>query len=570
MTVRRAIHAALFALLVGFAASAPAPDPVTYDFVLAGGRVVDGTGVPWGRADVGLRGDRIAAIGDLSGASARARIDARGLVVCPGFIDLLGQSELYLLADGRDASKILQGVTTEITGEGTAVAPMNARMWRLYSAGTPLEGRPCPWTTLDGYFAAFERARPAVNLGTFVGLGGVRDSVIGRTDRAATPAELERMRRLVAEAMEQGALGASAALQYVPDRFLRTDELIALTREAARRGGVFFVHQRSEGNRIFASLDEEFTIAERAPVAVEIWHLKTAYRANWGRMPEVLRRIERARERGLDVTADAYPYARAMNGLDACLPVWAREGELAQELARLRDPTLRARIRRELADSAAAGWENQWYGSGGADGVMLVAATAPEVKRYVGLSFAEIGRRRNEDPRDAVMDLVLADSARSYCVTSIMREDDVRSALADPRVSVCTDAQGLATDGPLATYGNHPRAFGTFPRILGRYVREERLLRLEEAIRKMTSQPAHRVGLADRGILRPGMAADVVAFDPAAIRDVATYENPRQYAIGIRHVFVNGRPVVRDGRITDERPGRVLRGPGWKARPGSD
>jgi dihydroorotase/N-acyl-D-amino-acid deacylase len=551
---------------LGLAGSATAPpSPDSYDVVITGGRIVDGTGAPWFAADLGVRGDRIAAIGNLKAAVAKTRIDAGGLVVAPGFIDLLGQSEFNVLVDGRAASKITQGVTTEVTGEGTSIAPMNDRLFADMTDAYRHFGVTMDWRSLGDYFKRLdERAHPAINLATFVGAGGLRTYVIGKEERPATPAEISRMQGLVAAAMEDGALGVSSSLQYMPDRFASTDELVALASVAAHYGGVYFTHIRSESGQITSALDEAFAVAERAKIPAEIWHLKTAYKPNWGRMPEVLARIESARARGLDITANQYPYTRAANGLDACLPLWAREGGTDRMIARLRNPADRERIKREMEDPASPGWENQWYGSGGGDGILLSAVLDPALRKYEGMTITAIGRQMGKDPRDAVMDLVIADRGNSEVVTSIMREDDVVAALKSPLVSICTDSGAKAEDGPLSESKTHPRAFGTFPRILGRYVRDEKVLRLEEAIRKMTSQPAARVHLQDRGILRPGLAADLTVFDPATIRDVATYENPMHYSVGVRYVLVNGRAVVSEGKITGERPGRALKGPGTK------
>jgi dihydroorotase/N-acyl-D-amino-acid deacylase len=395
-----------------------------------------------------------------------------------------------------------------------------------------------------------------------VGAGSIRNYVIGKDDRAATAAELEQMKQLVAQAMEQGALGLGTSLQYVPDRFASTDEIVELAKVAARYGGVYFTHQRSEGGRIFESLDEVFAIAERARIPAEIWHLKTAYKANFGKMSDVLRRIEAARARGLDVTANQYPYTRASNGLDSCIPLWAREGGFEKLVERLKDPTTRERIKKDMDDANATTWENQWYGANGGDGVMVSTVLNPELRKYEGMTLTQIGRALGKDPRDAVIDLVIADKGETSVITSIMDEDDVRTALKHPLVGVGTDSGAKATDGMLAESKSHPRAWGSFPRILGRYVRDERLLTLEEAIRKMTSKAAARVHLSDRGVLRPGLAADITIFDAATIRDVSTFEDPTRYAVGVRHVFVNGRRVVADGAITAERPGRPLRGPG--------
>jgi N-acyl-D-amino-acid deacylase len=531
-----------------------------FDTLIAHGRIVDGTGAPWFRGDIGIVGDHIAAIGTLTGVPAAKTIDAANLVVAPGFIDLLGQSEFNILVDSRAASKIMQGVTSEVTGEGSSIAPLNDRMIQDGAANARHFGIVQDWRTLADYFRRLGlRSRPAINVGTFVGAGGIRNFVIGKDDRAPTAEELRRMTELVAQAMQQGALGLSTSLQYVPDRFASTDEIVELAKVAAKHGGVYFTHQRSESGRINESLDEVFTIAERANIPAEIWHLKTAYKANFGKMPDVLKRLEAARARGLDVTANQYPYSRASNGLDACLPLWVREGGLDKMLARLRDPSQRDRIKKDMDDANATSWENQWYGANGGDGIMLSSVLNPDLRKYEGMTFTQIGKAMGKDPRDAVMDFVIADKGASAVITSIMSEDDVRTALKHPLVGVGTDSGAQAEDGKLSESKSHPRAWGSFPRILGKYVRDEHLLTLEEAIRKMTSKAADRVHLADRGVLRPGMKADITIFDPATIRDVSTFEDPKHYATGVKHVLVNGRAVVTDGRITAERPGRPLR-----------
>lgn len=547
----------LFAACNGYA------QQTEYDFVIAGARVVDGTGAPWFAGDIGIIGDRIAAIGDLHAAAAKKRLDAAGLVVSPGFIDVQGQSEFHVLVDNRAASKITQGVTTEITGEGTSIAPVNDRMLKDSQDEAKKYGVALDWRSLDEYFQHFERVRPAINLGTFVGAGGVRNYVIGENNRPATPAELDQMRQLVAKAMEQGAFGLSSALQYVPDVFASTDEIVELAKVARSYGGVYFTHQRSEGDRIFESLDEVFAIAQRANISATIWHLKTAYSENWGKMPEVLKRIAAARTRGLDVAASMYPYARASNGLAACFPSWVAEGGIDKMLERLKDPAQRVRAKREM-DEPSTTWENQWRGSGGAAGVELVSVLNPDLKKYEGMTLDEIARQMGKDPRDAAMDITIADHGSSDVVIAIMDEADVRAAISNPLVTYGSDSGAQAEDGPLSTKKAHPRAFGTFPRVLGKYSRDEHTMSLEEAVRKMTSLAASRVGIMDRGILRPGMMADIAVFDPAAIKDVATYNDPLRYSVGVKDVFVNGRPVLLDGKITDERPGRALRGPGYK------
>src|SRR3954467_6827967 len=543
----------------------PAAQRPRYDVVIANGRIVDGTGAPWFRGDVAIAGDRIVAIGAIADRGGGPVVDAPDPVFAPGFIDLLGQSEFNVLVDGRAASKILQGVTTEVTGEGSSIAPVNDRLIADAAPNATHFGVAQDWRTLADYFKRLaERSHTTINVATFVGAGGVRSYVVGKDDRPATAAELERMKQLVAQAMEQGALGLSSSLQYVPDRFASTDEIVELAKVAARYGGVYFTHQRSESARIFESLDEVFAIAERANIPAEIWHLKTAYKANFGKMPEVLRRIEAARARGLDVTANQYPYTRASNGLDSCLPLWAREGGFDKTLPRLRDPATRERIKKDMDDANATTWENQWYGANGGDGVMVSSVLNRDLAKYEGLTITQIAKMMNTDPRDAVIDLVIAARGGASSITSIMDEDDVRTALKHPLVGVGTDSGAQAEDGRLSESKSHPRAWGSFPRILGRYVRDEHLLTLEEAIRKMTSKAAVRVHLADRGLLRPGMMADITIFDPATIRDVSTFDDPKHYATGVRHVLVNGHRVVADGAMTNERPGRPLRGPGAK------
>jgi N-acyl-D-amino-acid deacylase len=555
-------------LLVVFSVAIVAQRRVSrFDVLIRNGRIVDGTGAPWFRGDVGIVGDRISVLGSIGDATAATVIDATNLVVAPGFIDLLGQSEFNILVDSRGASKILQGVTTEVTGEGSSIAPVNDRLIQEAALQAAHFGISQDWRTLADYFKRLEeRSRPAINIGTFVGAGGVRNYVIGKDDRPATAAELEKMKQLVAQAMEDGALGLSTSLQYVPDRFASTAEIIELAKVAARYGGVYFTHQRSESGRIFESLDEVFTIAESAVIPAEIWHLKTAYKDNFGRMPEVLRRIEAARSRGLDVTANQYPYDRASNGLDACLPLWVREGGLDKMIARSQDPALRERIKKDMNEPNPQTWENQWYGSNGGDGVMLSSVLNPELRKYEGMTLTEIGKAMGKDPRDAVMDLVIADRGESSVIISIMSEEDVRTALKHSLVGIGTDSPAKAEDGKLSESKSHPRAWGSFPRILGRYVREENLLSLEEAIRKMTSKAAARVQLDDRGLLRPGMMADITIFDPVTIRDVSTFADPTHYSLGIKHVFVNGRAVVSNGAITKERPGRPIRGPGYRGK----
>jgi len=552
----------IFLLLPAFAA-AQGPE---YDFIISGAHVVDGTGAPWVEGDIAIAGDRIVAIGDLSTASAQKRLDAKGLVVSPGFIDVQGQSEFNVLVDNRAASKITQGVTTEITGEGSSIAPVNDRMKKEYEEVAKKYGVTEDWSTLDEYFKHFERTKSAINLGTFVGAGGVRDYVMGAVNRPASPAELEQMRQLVAQAMQDGAMGISTALEYVPDTFASTDEIVELAKVARQYGGVYFTHQRSETDAIFTSLDEVFEIARRANISTTIWHLKTAYHENFGKMPDVLRRIQNARAQGIDVAASVYPYTRGSNGLVASFPPWVSEGGIEQMIARFKDPIQRERIKKEM-DQPSTTWENEWLGSGGdGSGIMLIGLVNPELAKYEGMTLQEIGRQWKKDPKDVAMEIVIADHGRTAQVISIMDEGDVRSAVSNSFVTYGSDSEAQAEDGPLSKTKAHPRAFGTFPRILGGYAREQQMMSLEEGVRKMTSLAASRVGLLDRGILRPGAFADIAVFDPVTIRDVATYSDPMHYSVGMRYVFVNGRPVVWDGAITNERPGRPVRGPGYPAK----
>jgi dihydroorotase/N-acyl-D-amino-acid deacylase len=552
----------IFLLLPAFAA-AQGPD---YDFIISGAHLVDGTGAPWVEGDIAIAGDRIVAIGDLSKASARKRLDASGLVVSPGFIDVQGQSEFNVLVDNRAASKITQGVTTEITGEGSSIAPVNDRMKKEDEEVAKKYGVTQDWSTLDEYFEHFERTKSGINLGTFVGAGGVRNYVMGTVNRPPSPAELEQMRQLVAQAMRDGAMGISTALEYVPDTFASTDEIVELAKVARQYGGVYFTHQRSETDAIFSSLDEVFAIARRANISTTIWHLKTAYHENFGKMPEVLRRIQNARAQGIDVAASVYPYTRGSNGLVSSFPPWVSEGGIEQMIARFKDPVQRERIKKEM-DQPSTTWENEWLGSGGdGSGIMLVGLMNPELAKYEGMTLQEIGRQWNKDPKDVAMEIVVADHGRTGQVISIMDEGDVRAAVSSPIVTYGSDSEAQAEDGPLSKTKAHPRAFGTFPRILGIYAREQQMMSLEEAVRKMTSLAASRVGLLDRGILRPGTFADIAVFDPKTIRDVATFSDPMHYSVGVRYVFVNGRPVLWDGAITDERPGRPVRGAGYQAK----
>ena len=539
------------------------PQSPQFDLLIRKGRIVDGSGRAAYTADLGIKDDRIVKIGDLAQATATRTIDARGLVVAPGFIDMLGQSETYLLIDPRANSKVMMGVTTEITGEGESIAPINDRQIKEQEDFLRRFNLTIDWRTLDQYFKRLEQQGSGVNLGTFVGATQVREYVIGYDDRAPTAQELEQMKKLVADAMRDGALGVSTSLQYVPARFAKTDELVELAKVAHQYGGIYATHQRSEANAIDASLDEVFAIAQKAQIPVEIWHLKTAYKKNWGRMAHVLARIKQARDRGLDVTADIYPYIAGSTALSACLPPWALEGGTDKMLSRLRDPQTRARLKKEISADQTE-WENIYLGSGGAEGVLIGSVVNRELEPLQGKRISEIATEQKKDPLDVVFDLVLADHGQTGAIYFMMSEADMRLAMQSPYVSFCTDSGARATDGPLAGSKSHPRGWGSYPRVLGHYVRDEKLLSLESAVHKMTGAPAARVGLRDRGLIREGMFADITVFDPAKVIDNATFESPNQYPTGIEYVLVNGKISVDKGRRTAVLAGSVLRGPGYK------
>jgi dihydroorotase/N-acyl-D-amino-acid deacylase len=475
---------------------------------------------------------------------------------------MLGQSETYLLIDPRAMSKVMMGVTTEITGEGESIAPINERQIKEQADFLRRFNLTIDWRTLDEYFKRLEKQGAGVNLGTFVGATQVREYVIGYDDRPPTPAELEAMKKLVADAMRDGALGVSTSLQYVPARFAKTDELVELAKVARQYGGIYATHQRSEANAIEASLDEVFEIARKAQIPAEIWHLKTAYKKNWGRMPHVLARIKQARDQGLDITADIYPYIAGSTSLSACLPPWALEGGTEKMLSRLRDPSTRERLKKEISTDHLD-WENIYLGSGGPGGVLISAVVNRELEPLQGKRVSEIAAQQKKDPLDAIFDLLLADNGQTSAIYFMMSEADMRAAMQAPFVSFCTDSGARATDGPLAGSKSHPRGWGSYPRILGLYVRDEKLLSLEAAIHKMTGAPAARVGLRDRGLIREGMFADLTVFDPRTVIDRATFESPNQYPTGIEYVLINGQIAVDKGQRTTALTGRVLRGPGY-------
>ena len=534
-----------------------------YDLIIRNGRVVDGAGRPAFRADLAIKGDRIVRIGNLQGARAKRTIDAAGQVVAPGFIDMLGQSETYLLVDPRAMSKVMMGVTTEITGEGESIAPINDRILKEQEDFNRRYHLTVDWRTLGEYFNRLGKQGSGVNLGTFVGATQVREYVIGYDNRPPTPAELEQMKKLVAEAMKDGALGVSTSLQYVPARFARTDEIVELAKVAHQYGGIYITHQRSEANAIDDSMKEVFEIARRANIPAEIWHFKTAYQKNWGRMPEMLRRIETARQQGLKITADVYPYVAGSTSLSACLPPWAIEGGTDRMVTRLKDPATRARLKQEITTDSKD-WENIYLGSGGPSGILIASVVNSDLDSSQGKRLSQVATEQNKDPLDALFDFIIADHGQTGAIFFMMKESDMQAALKSPFVSICTDNGARATDGPLAGSKSHPRGWGTYPRILGRYVRDQHLLTLELAIHKMTGLPAGNLSLTNRGLIREGYFADITIFDPRTVIDRATFEEPNQYPVGINFVIVNGQIEVDNGQRTPALAGRVLRGPGYR------
>ena len=528
-----------------------------YDLVIRNGHIIDGTGSPWYAADLAIRDGRIAAIGKLDGAPAKRTLDAHGMVVAPGFIDMLGQSELTILVDPHLPSKIYQGITTEITGEGGSIAPLNDTIIKADHVSYAHYRVTPDWHTFAQYFARLRKQGMGINLASYVGATQVRRMVLGDEDRAPSPAELERMKDLVRQAMREGAIGLSTSLQYAPAPYAKTEELIALAAEAGKLGGTYASHIRDEGDGIDTALDEAFRIGREAHIPVEIWHLKAAGKSNWGRMPEIVQRIEAARASGVDVAADTYAYPAAFNSFSAIIPPWAHEGGDKKLIERLKDTAMRARIRKEMETPSGA-WNNEWQQVTGPQSFLVGAVQNPKLLPLQGKSIAEIAKLWNKDPIDTVFDLLVADEAFTEVAMFTMSEADVTLALQQPWVSICNDSQGAAPTGILGEEHPHPRAYGTFPRILRKYVREDHVLTLEDAIRKFSALPAERMRLADRGVLKTGMWADVVVFDPSNVRDVATFENPNQLSEGMRYVLVNGVPVIEEGKMTNALPGKVI------------
>jgi len=548
----------LLAAVVRIAAQAPSAG---FDLVITNGHIIDGTGSPWYSGDIGIRDGKVAAIGSLSNSPRKRTIDAAGKVVAPGFIDLLGQSELSILVDPRLPSKIYQGITTEITGEGGSAAPLNDTIIQAdHSSYEHYQISP-DWRTFRQYFARLEKQGMGINLASYVGATQVRRMVLGDEDKQPTFQQLDQMKALVRDAMKDGTVGVSTSLEYAPAPYAKTDELIALAAEAGKLGGIYSTHMRNESDSVLEAIDEALRIGREAHVPVEIWHLKVAGKNNWGRMPEVVAKINAARAAGADVTADTYAYTAWFNDFSAFTPPWAHDGGAAKLVERLKDPAMRERIRKDML-TPSRDWDNEWQEIPGPDAVMIGIVQNPKLVPLQGKRLSEISRMWNKDPIEALFDFLADDPFAGVAVFG-MSQPDVTLALQQPWVAIDNDSSGTSPEGLLGREHPHPRAYGTFPRILRKYVREEKALTLEDAIRKFSALPAQRLRLTDRGVLKAGMWADAVIFDPATVRDLATFENPNQLSEGMEYVLVNGVLVIAEGKMTGALPGKVLRGTGF-------
>jgi N-acyl-D-amino-acid deacylase len=558
MTATRCLTLLLFLIFsaVAFAGDAP------FDLVITNGHIIDGTGSPWYSGDIGIRDGHIAAIGNLSAAARKRTLDAQGKVVAPGFIDMLGQSEISILVDPRLPSKIYQGITTEITGEGGSAAPLNDTIVAADRPSYEHYKIDPDWRTFRQYFARLEKQGMGINLASFVGATQVRRMVLGDADVQPTPEQLEKMKALVRDAMRDGTVGVSTSLMYAPAPYAKTEELIALASEASKFDGIYATHMRNESDSAIEAIDEAVRIGREAHIPVEIWHFKIAGKANFGKMPELIARVNQARAAGVDVEADTYAYTAWFNSMSAFVPAWAHDGGEARLIERLKDPMIRARIRKEM-ETPSKDWDNEWDEITGPQDVMIGVVQNPELKKFQGKRLTEAAKALNEDPMDALFDILIQDKAFTGCAVFGMSEPDVALALQQPWVSVDNDASGASPEGLLGEEHPHPRAYGTFPRILRKYVREEKKLTLEDAIRKFSALPAQRMRLTDRGVLKQGMWADVVVFDAETVRDLATFDDPNRLSEGMQYVLVNGVPVIENGKMTGALPGKVLRGAGY-------
>jgi N-acyl-D-amino-acid deacylase len=559
----RLAHLPLVIVLACVGCAPAPPSAPAFDVIVRGGMVYDGAGAAPRRVDVGIKGDRIERLGDLSREAATHTVDAAGRAVAPGFINMLSWATESLIADGRSQSDIRQGVTLEIFGEGSSMGPLNDAMKKRMVEEMGDIKYEITWTTLSEYLQELERRGISTNVASFIGATTIREHVIGLEDRKATPAQLEAMRALVKQEMEAGSLGIGSSLIYAPAFYASTEELIELCKVAAQYKGKYISHIRSEGNRLVEAVDELLRISREAKIPAEIYHLKAAGQANWSKIDTVIAKVEKARAEGLQITADMYTYPAGATGLDAAMPPWVLDGGYEAAFKRLKDPATRKKIAHAIT-TPAKDWENLYLAAGSPDRVLLVEFKSDALKPLTGKTLAEVARLRGTSVPDTIMNLVLEDRSRVGTVYFMMSEDNIRKQLRLPWVSFGSDAGSLAPEPPFTKSSTHPRAYGNFARLLGRYVRDEKVIPLEEAIHRLTGLPATNLGLASRGFLREGMFADVVVFDPATIADRATFEKPHQYAVGVRDVFVNGVQVLENGEHTGAKPGRALWGAGKK------
>jgi N-acyl-D-amino-acid deacylase len=536
---------------------------VTHDVIIRGGTVYDGSGLPPRVADIAIDGDKISVIGDLSTQKGKSEIDARGLDVAPGFINMLSWATESLIEDGRAMSDIKQGVTLEVFGEGSSMGPLNDAMKKEAIEQMGDIKYNIEWTTLGEYLDYLVKRGISPNIASFVGATTVRVHEVGYADRPPTPDELQRMQALVRQAMEEGALGVGSALIYAPAFYAKTDELIALAKAAAPYGGSYISHMRSEGARLLESVDELMRIAREGGVGAEIYHLKAAGRDNWSKLPAVIAKVDSARAAGLDVRANMYTYTAGATGLDAAMPPWVQEGGYNEWAKRLKDPAIRARVAQEMRTPTDK-WENFFTAVGSPDKILLVGFRNDSLKPLTGKTLAEVATMRGKSPEETAMDLVVEDGSRVSTIYFLMSEDNVRRQMAIPWVSFGSDAEAPAPEGVFLKSSTHPRAYGNFSRVLGRYVRDEKIIPMEEAVRRLSALPAHNLKIKSRGELKPGYFADIAIFDPKTVADNATFEKPHQYSTGMVHVFVNGKQVLKNGEHTGAKPGQVVRGPGWK------
>ncbi|PYK03874.1 MAG: aminoacylase [Verrucomicrobia bacterium] len=559
-TLAVTILSMLSSLLAAETSGSP-QNPPDFDVIIRGGTVYDGTGAEPKNVDVAIRGDRIAEIGDLKTAKVKTVVDASGLAVAPGFINMLSWSNESLIQDGRSQSEIRQGVTTEIMGEGESMGPVNDRVREHMLREQSDIKYEIKWNTLAEYLRYLETRGVSCNVASFIGATTIRENVIGFEDKPPTPEQLEQMRQLVRKEMEAGALGIGTSLIYPPAFYAKTDELIELCKVAAKYQGKYISHMRSEGNRLFEGLDELIRISREAGIPAEVYHIKAAGQQNWPKIDSLLSRIEAAQKEGLKITADMYSYTAGGTGLDASLPPWTEDGGYPALFKRLRDPATREKIKAQV-NTPTDEWENMYLAAGGPGHILLVGFKSDKLKPLTGKTLAEAARMRGKDPIDTAMDLIAEDESRIGTIYFIISEENIRKELSKPWISFGSDEASQAPEGVFLKSNPHPRAYGNFARVLGKYVRDEKVIPMKEAVRRLSGLPASNLGLDHRGFIKKGMFADVVVFDPATISDRATFEKPHQYAIGVKHVFVNGAQVIKDGEHTGAKPGRALWGPG--------